>query len=290
MTCLASVQLGYSAFTTLRSDALPQWQQAHFKRLAKQAQALQLALPCSMAESTTDSKTGGEITLWQQGMQALMKQHSPAVWRLTVHYAETHEDTSAFTQLASSEVLPSFWMASPRTTTLPSWTVDEVLAETAKGLRLLSHVYSHPTPTLKHGSLIGGLLHKRRAVAAGADDCLWLSEQKIPLETTHHAVVWLTRTGQWLQAPQSQCLPSVTLHQLEAVLATQNITLHEVSQPLPELLPGLMAGWCGNSVQGWRRIDSIDGFTLPISTRPFTQEVKRIFQAWHVQSFRQADN
>ncbi|MCM3884964.1 aminotransferase class IV family protein [Frankia sp. R82] len=119
-------------------------------------------------------------------------------------------------------------------------------------LRLQATRYRREIPTVKHVSVFGALMHRRRAQRAGFDDVLFTSDDGMIIEAStsnigfvHQGrVVW----------PQAEWLPGITMalidQGLDRLAATVPVSLSD--------LPDMEAAFVSNAGTGVRAVLSVD--------------------------------
>lgn len=119
-------------------------------------------------------------------------------------------------------------------------------------LRLQAAPYQRESPTVKHVSVFGALMHRRRAQRAGFDDVLFTNDDGIISEaaTSNIGFVKLGRVI-W---PQAEWLPGVTM-----ALINQELDQLTVTEPVNVSdLPDMEATFVTNAGTGVRAVLSVD--------------------------------
>jgi branched-subunit amino acid aminotransferase/4-amino-4-deoxychorismate lyase len=124
-------------------------------------------------------------------------------------------------------------------------------------LRLQAAFYQREVPSVKHVSVFGALMHRRRAQRAGFDDVLFTSRDGLVCEIST-ANIGFVRGGR-IVWPQSEWLPGITMALINRApdepVAMEPVRLSD--------LPDMEASFATNSVTGVRAVVSVDGTQWP---------------------------
>lgn len=119
-------------------------------------------------------------------------------------------------------------------------------------LRLQAARYQREIPAVKHVSLFGALMHRRRAQRAGFDDVLFTSDAGVISEASTSNVGFV-RQGQVVW-PRAEWLPGVTMALIDQGLdqpaATESVNVSD--------LPAMEAAFVTNASTGVRAVLSVD--------------------------------
>lgn len=226
---------GYSVYTTLKMPLSEQWIDLHLQRLKKDCKALGLQW------RFTDHAI----------LARLKKLFNPAypIIRLTV-CADT-QGYGTFTQTTGP--LPARLYVSARP--LPN--------KPQHGLRLKVVQHQRAMPLSKHGDMAETILLKRQAQEAGIDDILLMNQQAHVCEaSTSNLFLIHGETIQTSDPVRDGCLPGITRQLLLENAETQRIPISTV--PITQAhLQEADGAFLTNATQGVRRVQSIDGHTLP---------------------------
>ncbi len=122
-------------------------------------------------------------------------------------------------------------------------------------LRVRTAAYRRDLPRVKHIGLFGTLWHRREAIAAGFDDCLFHDGAGFVSEgTTWNIAFYDGRKVLW---PSAEVLPGVTMRLLQQAhegMVTAPVHLRDLS--------GMHAAFATNTSAGVRPIASIDGIDM----------------------------
>jgi branched-subunit amino acid aminotransferase/4-amino-4-deoxychorismate lyase len=256
--------LGYSVFTTFRSDASPCWRRTHLKRLYEQGKVIGLALPCfrEFAEAL------------EMALESFIPPTDALIFRCRL---------TLFPWQFQLKQKPPFqaacWMILEAIETSMPWSLP-----LASGTAVVVD-YEQAHPTLKHGSQLPSVLWQ--AHSSKSETVLWRNRQGEITESTHANLFYVHRQWGYCNPPRSQALAGVTRQQV--LKAGRKIGISIQERPLTTAdLGEIDALFLTNSVQGWQLMDawSVENHLFTVAP---SMEVQRhlqdLYQAWHRLAF-----
>jgi branched-subunit amino acid aminotransferase/4-amino-4-deoxychorismate lyase len=124
-------------------------------------------------------------------------------------------------------------------------------------LRLQAARYQREVPSVKHVSVFGALMHRRRARRAGFDDVLFTGHDGMICEISTSNIGFV-RDGRVVW-PQSECLPGITM-----ALINQALDEPAAMEPIKlSDMPDMEAAFATNSGIGIRTVLSVDHTQWP---------------------------
>jgi branched-subunit amino acid aminotransferase/4-amino-4-deoxychorismate lyase len=261
--------LGFSVFTTFRSDLAYCWQRAHFKRLHEHGKEIGLAMTGFRAFSH-------ELDTILETL--IPPDSTPQRVRITLFpMAYTPAQSPPFQPACVVDVHPPL---PPLPSTLAPATI-----------RLKTHLYQGFCPHLKQGSQLPALrMHHERG--DGVDAVLWENQAGELTESTHANVVFHHRQWGWATPPQADTLAGVTLQQIRKSSEGNGFRL--VEHPLPvTALPEIEALFLVNSIQGIRAVEGVNahGVSHTFNTPPAVWEASQaLYTAWQASAFGESNS
>ena len=261
--------LGFSVFTTFRSDLAYCWQRAHFKRLHEHGKEIGLAMTGFRAFSHELHTT----------LKTLIPPDSPPLRvRITLFpMAYTPAQSPPFQPACVVDVQSAL---PPLPSTLAPATI-----------RLKTQSYQGFYPHLKQGSQLPALrMHHERG--DGVDAVLWENQAGELTESTHANVIFHHRQWGWATPPQADTLAGVTLQQIRKASEDNGFRLAE--HPLPvAALPEIEAFFLVNSIQGIRAVEGVNahGVSHTFTTPPAVWEAcQALYTAWQARAFGESNS